>query len=93
MQPQIPILAQSENKSRLFERLGISDETEEGKRIYNMMKVRVPHTKLTPSTGSDVVDRRRMPLQAEPESAKIHIRCFLNISMIPLSGHLMPIPR
>ena len=39
MQPQIPILAQSENKSRFLDRLGISDETDEGKRLYAMMKV------------------------------------------------------
>ncbi|KAF2224921.1 hypothetical protein BDZ85DRAFT_187116, partial [Elsinoe ampelina] len=38
MPPQIPILAQSENKSKFLERLGISDQTEEGKRIYAMMK-------------------------------------------------------
>ena len=42
MQPQIPILAQSENKSRFLERLGISDQLEEDKRLYAMMKVTVP---------------------------------------------------
>jgi len=40
--PQIPILAQSENKSRFLERLGISDQTEQGKHVYAMMKVRMP---------------------------------------------------
>ncbi|PNS20908.1 hypothetical protein CAC42_2839 [Sphaceloma murrayae] len=38
MPPQISILAQSENKSKFLERLGIPDHTEEGKRIYAMMK-------------------------------------------------------
>lgn len=38
MQPQIPILAQSENKSKFLERLGISDDTEGGKKLYAMMK-------------------------------------------------------
>jgi len=37
--PQIPILAQSENKSKFLERLGISDQTEDGKKLYAMMKV------------------------------------------------------
>lgn len=39
MPSQVPILAQSENKSRFLERLGISDQTDEGKRVYAMMKV------------------------------------------------------
>lgn len=38
MPPQIPILAQSENKSKFLERLGISDQTEDGKRLYSFMK-------------------------------------------------------
>ncbi|KAF2157259.1 hypothetical protein K461DRAFT_13321 [Myriangium duriaei CBS 260.36] len=38
MSPHIPILAQSENKSKFLERLGISDQTEDGKRLYAMMK-------------------------------------------------------
>lgn len=39
MPPQIPILAQSENKSKFLDRLRISDHTEEGKRLYGAMKV------------------------------------------------------
>lgn len=40
MPPQIPILAQSENKSKFLERLGISDQSDDGKRLYALMKVR-----------------------------------------------------
>jgi len=39
MQPQIPVLAQSENKSKFLERLGLDDESEGSKNVYSMMKV------------------------------------------------------
>ncbi|GAB7340183.1 hypothetical protein MBLNU457_6656t1 [Dothideomycetes sp. NU457] len=38
VQPQIPVLAQSENKSKFLERLGLDDESEGSKNVYSMMK-------------------------------------------------------
>lgn len=62
--PLIPILAQSENKSKFLERLGISDQTEEGRRLYSIMKVRFQGmTWLTILTRPT----RRRPLPDGPE--------------------------
>lgn len=71
MAPQIPILAQSENKSKFLERLGISDHSDEGKRLYAMMKVRVTQCaplsqKLIELQEEAIAGRARM--SASPQS-------------------------
>jgi len=68
MQPRIPTLAQSENKSRFLERLGISDRTEDGKKLYAMMKVHSLRLVVAwPPNHTDVVDCRKKPLRDEHE--------------------------
>lgn len=47
MPPRVPALAQSENKTKFLERLGISSQDEHGKQIYTMMKVRFSVLELT----------------------------------------------
>ena len=54
MPPRVPILAQSENKSRFLERLGLSNHSDEGKRVYAMMKVkRLSNSPLAPAELAD----------------------------------------
>ena len=43
MQPQIQPLAQSENKSKFLERLGLDNNSDESKTLYSMMKVQGFH--------------------------------------------------
>lgn len=39
MAPIMPVLAQSESKTRFFERLGLNEQNEYHRRLYAMMKV------------------------------------------------------
>ena len=66
MQPRIPTLAQSENKSRFLERLGISDRTEDGKKLYAMMKVHSLRLVIArPPDHTNAVHDRKRPLRDE----------------------------
>lgn len=81
--PQIPSLAQSENKTKFLDRLCISSDSDHGRRIYQLMKVGVQAC-LNHQAYSCASKKQ---LQAAQESVKQQSRFSQAWPAIPMSGH------